>query len=78
VDRKPVHHGVMDPGGPILPLTVTDFSAAIDDVKASGGIIGPGATSATLAADARSSWIRDPNGMLIRLGLPPAPRPATK
>jgi predicted enzyme related to lactoylglutathione lyase len=78
VDRKPVHHGVIDPGGPILPLTVTDFSAAIEDVKASGGIIGQGATSATLAADARASWIRDPNGMLIRLSLPPAPRPATK
>jgi catechol 2,3-dioxygenase-like lactoylglutathione lyase family enzyme len=78
VPHKAVHHGVVDPGGPILPLTVTDFPAAIEAVKANGGIIGTGATSATLAADARGSWIRDPNGALIRLGMPPAPRPANK
>jgi predicted enzyme related to lactoylglutathione lyase len=76
VDRKALHHGVMDPGGPILPLTVTDFQAAIADVKASGGIIGQGATSDTLAPDARASWIRDPNGMLLRLGMPAPPRAA--
>lgn len=76
VDRKAVHHGVMDPGGPILPLTVTDFQAAIADVKATGGIIGPGTTSDTLSPDARASWIRDPNGMLLRLAMPAAPRPA--
>jgi predicted enzyme related to lactoylglutathione lyase len=76
VDRKAVHHGVMDPGGPILPLTVTDFQAAIADVKATGGIIGQGTTSDTLAPDARVSWIRDPNGMLLRLGMPAPPRPA--
>jgi predicted enzyme related to lactoylglutathione lyase len=76
VDREAVHHGVMDPGGPILPLTVTDFQAAIADVKATGGIIGQGTTSDTLAPDARASWIRDPNGMLLRLGMPAPPRPA--
>jgi predicted enzyme related to lactoylglutathione lyase len=77
VDRKPVHHSVVDPGGPILPLTVTDFAAAIEDVKANGGIIGQGATSETLAAGARASWIRDPNGMLIRLGSPAPARSAS-
>jgi len=70
VDRKAAHHGVVDPGGPILPLTVTDFAAAIEDVKANGGIIGQGATSEALAPDARASWIRDPNGVLLRLGMP--------
>jgi predicted enzyme related to lactoylglutathione lyase len=73
VDRKAVHHGVMDPGGPILPLTVTDFPAAIADVQKYGGIVGQGATSETLAPDARASWIRDPNGMLLRLAAPPRP-----
>lgn len=76
VDRKPVHHGVMDPGGPILPLTVTDFQAAIADVRNNGGIIGQGATSETLAADARASWIRDPNGVLLYLSTTPIARPA--
>jgi predicted enzyme related to lactoylglutathione lyase len=76
VDRKPVRHGVMDPGGPILPLSVTDFPAAIIDVKNNGGVVGPGATSETLAPEARSSWIRDPNGMLLRLAAPPPPRAA--
>ncbi len=74
VDRKAVHHGVMDPGGPILPLTVTGFQAAIADVKATGGIIGQGTASDTLAPDARASWIRDPNGVLLRLAMP-APLP---
>jgi catechol 2,3-dioxygenase-like lactoylglutathione lyase family enzyme len=78
VDRKTVHHGVMDPGGPILPLTVTDFPAAIADVKAYGGIIGFGDKSETLAADARASWIRDPNGFLFRLAMSAPPRTATK
>jgi predicted enzyme related to lactoylglutathione lyase len=76
VDRKPVHHGVMDPGGPILPLTVRDFSAAIADVENNGGIVGQGATSETLGPDARASWIRDPNGMLLRLAMAPLPRAA--
>jgi len=39
-------------------------------VKANGGIIGQGATSEALAPDARASWIRDPNGVLLRLGMP--------
>jgi len=76
VDRKPVHHGVMDPGGPILPLTVTDFPAAIADVKSNGGSIGQGMTSETLGPEARASWIRDPNGMLLRLASPAPPRAA--
>ncbi len=37
-------------------------------------MIGDGMTSAPLAADARASWVRDPNGLLIRLSLPQAPR----
>jgi catechol 2,3-dioxygenase-like lactoylglutathione lyase family enzyme len=77
VARHAVHHGVMDPGGPIIPLTVTDFGAAIAAAKANGGIIGIGATSETLPPDARSSWVRDPNGVLLRLSAP-APARGTK
>ena len=68
--RKPARHRVQDPGGPILPVTVQGFPAVIDQVKANGGIIGVGDTSAALAADARSSWIRDPNGVLIQVSMP--------
>ena len=38
-----------------LPVTVQDFPAVVEQVKANGGIIGVGDTSASLAADARSS-----------------------
>jgi predicted enzyme related to lactoylglutathione lyase len=66
VDRKPVHHSVMDPGGPILPVTVTDYEAALADVQPNGGTVVQGL--------ARASWIRDPNGVLLRLGQPAPPR----
>ena len=69
-DRKPVRHRVQDPGGPILPVTVQDLPAVIEQVRTNGGIVGAGDTSVTLAPDARSSWIRDPNGVLIQVSLP--------
>ena len=68
--RKAVRHRVQDPGGPIFPVTVQDFPAVIEQVKANGGSIGVDETSAPLAPDARSSWIRDPNGVLIQVSLP--------
>lgn len=69
-DRKPVRHRVQDPGGPILPVTVQDFPAVIEQVRVNGGTIGVGEASVTLPPDARSSWIRDPNGVLIQVSLP--------
>ena len=70
-DRKsPVRHRVQDPGGPILTMTVNEFPAVIAAVKANGGIVGQGDSSETLAADARVSWVRDPNGLLIRMSAP--------
>jgi catechol 2,3-dioxygenase-like lactoylglutathione lyase family enzyme len=73
-DRKPVRHRVQDPGGPILTMTVPDLKAATATAKANGGTIGDGAESVMLAADARASWVRDPNGLLIRMSLPQPPR----
>jgi catechol 2,3-dioxygenase-like lactoylglutathione lyase family enzyme len=73
----PVRHRVQDPGGPIMPMTVQDFPAVIAAAKANGGTIGTGETSATLPADARSSWIRDPNGMLFNASMPRPPVPPT-
>lgn len=75
-DRKPVRHRVQDPGGPIFTMTVQDFPAVIDMVRANGGTIGDGDTSVTLAPDARASWVRDPNGLLLRLSLPQPARGA--
>lgn len=72
-DRKPARHRVQDPGGPILLVTVQEFPAVMDLVRANGGIVGLGETSQTLAPDVRTSWIRDPNGVLIRVSQP-APR----
>lgn len=72
-DRKPVRHRVQDPGGPIFTMTVQDFPAVIDMVRANGGTTGDGDTSVTLAPDARASWVRDPNGLLLRLSLPQPP-----
>lgn len=69
-DRKPVRHRVQDPGGPILPVTVQDFPGVIEQVRANGGTIGVGDVSVALPPDARSSWIRDPNGVLIQVSLP--------
>ena len=74
VDRKPVRHRVQDPGGPILLVTVQGFPAVIDLIKANGGIIGDGPQSVALAPDARAAWTRDPNGVLIRVSPPAAPR----
>ena len=69
-DRQPVRHRVQDPGGPILPVTVQDVAAVVEQVRANGGTVGVGETSAKIAPDARSSWIRDPNGVLIQVSLP--------
>lgn len=68
--RKAVKHRVQDPGGPIFPVTVQDFPAVVEQIRAHGGTIGVDETSAPLAPDARSSWIRDPNGVLIQISVP--------
>jgi catechol 2,3-dioxygenase-like lactoylglutathione lyase family enzyme len=73
-DRKMTMHRVQDPGGPILLVTVQGFPEVVSALKASGGIIGVGEKSETLAADARFTWARDPNGVLLRVSLPAAPR----
>jgi catechol 2,3-dioxygenase-like lactoylglutathione lyase family enzyme len=73
-DRKAVRHRVQDPGGPIFPVTVNDLPAVIEQIKANGGSIGVDETTPPLAADARSTWIRDPNGVLIQISLPPGSR----
>ncbi|NOT44302.1 MAG: hypothetical protein HOP14_06845 [Acidobacteria bacterium] len=65
--KTPVRHRVQDPGGPILTMSVKDFAGVMQRVEEYGGTIGDGATSATLAPDATVSWIRDPNGLLIRV-----------
>jgi catechol 2,3-dioxygenase-like lactoylglutathione lyase family enzyme len=71
LDRKsPLRHRVQDPGGPILTMTVNEFAAVMAAVKANGGIVGQGESSETLAADARAAWVRDPNGLLIRMSAP--------
>jgi len=75
-NQHPIRHRVQDPGGPIMPMTVQDFPAVIAAAKANGGTIGTGETSATLSADARSSWIRDPNGMLFQAAMPRPPAAA--
>jgi len=74
VDRKPVRHRVQDPGGPILLVNVSDFQAAVAAVAANGGTVGDGETSVMPAANATSAWVRDPNGVLIRLSPPAQPR----
>jgi catechol 2,3-dioxygenase-like lactoylglutathione lyase family enzyme len=73
-DRKTAMHRVQDPGGPILLVTVQGFPEVINALKANGGIVGVGNTSEALAADARSTWARDPNGVLLRVSLPAPPR----
>ena len=70
-DQNPVRHRVQDPGGPIFTMTVEDFPGMIERIKAHGGIVGQGETSDMLAPDATSSWVRDPNGLLIRVGAAP-------
>jgi predicted enzyme related to lactoylglutathione lyase len=73
-DRKTTMHRVQDPGGAILLVTVQGFPEVIEALKANGGIVGLGMKSDTPAADARSTWARDPNGVLIRISLPAPPR----
>ncbi len=73
-DRKSARHRVQDPGGPILLVTVQGFPEVIAAVKANGGTVGVGGTSETLPADARSAWVRDPDGVLLRISLPAPPR----
>jgi catechol 2,3-dioxygenase-like lactoylglutathione lyase family enzyme len=70
--QRPLRHRVMDPGGPTIPVTVKaeDFAAVMAAVRNNGGLIGQGATSEALPADARATWIRDPNGLLFRVGTP--------
>jgi predicted enzyme related to lactoylglutathione lyase len=72
--RKAAHHRAQDPGGPILLIQVAEFPAVVEQIKANGGTIGEGETSVTLAPDARATWARDPNGVLIRVSPPAAPR----
>ena len=67
VEKMAVRHRVQDPGGPILTMTVEDIAGVMERVGARGGTIGDGELSAALAADASVSWIRDPNGLLIRV-----------
>jgi catechol 2,3-dioxygenase-like lactoylglutathione lyase family enzyme len=67
-DKKtPVQHRVQDPGGPILTVTVKDFAGVMKQVEPLGGMIGDGSTSTPVAPGATVSWIRDPNGLLIRV-----------
>ena len=63
----PVRHRVQDPGGAIFTMTVEDFADVMERIEAFGGTIGDGEMSATLTADASFGWIRDPNGLLIRV-----------
>lgn len=72
--RKPARHRVQDPGGPIVLVTVKAMAPVLDAIKANGGILGDGETSVAVPADARGAWTRDPNGVLLRIGLPPQPR----
>jgi len=65
--KSAVRHRVQDPGGPILTMSVDDFAGVMARVQQFGGTIGDGERSAVLAPDATVSWIRDPNGLLIRV-----------
>ena len=72
--RKPARHRVQDPGGPIVLVTVKAMVPVLDAIRANGGILGAGEASVTVPADARATWTRDPNGVLLRVSLPPQPR----
>lgn len=65
--KNAVRHRVQDPGGPILTMSVDDFAGVMARVPKYGGTIGDGERPAPLASDATTSWIRDPNGLLIRV-----------
>ena len=71
-NQKPVRHRVQDPGGGLLIVSVQEFPAVMDLIRTNGGIVGSGTSSETLAADARTSWARDPNGLLMMV-TPPRP-----
>ncbi len=73
-NQKPVRHRVQDPGGPLLIVFVQEFPAVMDLIRTNGGIVGSGTSSETLAPDARTSWARDPNGLLMMV-TPPRPPP---
>ena len=62
----------MAAGGPIFTMTVEDFPGLIERIRANGGIVGQGETSEMLASDASSTWVRDPNGLLLRVSAPRA------
>jgi catechol 2,3-dioxygenase-like lactoylglutathione lyase family enzyme len=69
-DHKPVQHRVQDPGGPLLIVFVQEFPAVMNLIRENGGIIGSGASSEALKADAKSGWARDPNGLLMMVTPP--------
>lgn len=76
-EQSPVKYRVQDAGGPVVLVQLEGFAAAVDAIKANGGIIGVGPAQGTVAADARTTWARDPNGVLVMLGPPPAPAPVS-
>jgi catechol 2,3-dioxygenase-like lactoylglutathione lyase family enzyme len=67
---KPARHRVQDPGGPILLVQVQNFRAAIDAIRANGGIIGQGERSVALPLGVTGAWVRDPNGVLMLVSGP--------
>lgn len=69
-DHKPVQHRVQDPGGPLLIVFVQEFPLVMNLIRENGGIIGSGASSEALKADAKSGWARDPNGLLMMVTPP--------
>ena len=72
--RKPVHHRVIDPGGPIMTMNVEEFPAVMEQVRANGGVFGDGDASAPMPTTAAATWVRDPNGILLRISPPPQGR----
>lgn len=73
--KNAIRHRVQDPGGPILTMSVDDFAGVMARVQQYGGTIGDGERSAVLTPDATVSWIRDPNGLLIRVAKTAPARP---
>jgi predicted enzyme related to lactoylglutathione lyase len=69
--KKAVHHRVVDPGGPIMTFNVEEFPAVMQQVVANGGMIGDGDASAPVPTAVAATWVRDPNGVLLRVS-PPA------
>lgn len=69
--KKAVHHRVVDPGGPIMTFNVEEFPTVMQQVVANGGMIGDGDRSAPVPTTITATWVRDPNGVLLRVS-PPA------